>query len=274
MRLIPLLVSTLMLTSYAAAQNCGFPGSLHKTLSRDLQSKNITEVRIDAKAGDLRVIGHASKNISIEGLACSNSKALLNQIEFTTRVQGKVLYVEARVPEGSMLQQAGLHLTLNLPDPLNVEIYDTSGDLVVQGINNLKVWDRSGDMDITDLSGNLLIAEDEAGDIDIHRVKKSVQIDRDSAGDILIEQVSGAVSIGKDGSGDLTILDAGNTTVNMDDSGDIHIEHIQGNVLIGRDDSGDINVYDVSGNLMVRQDGSGDINFDQVRGNAQVPRKR
>ncbi|GEM48501.1 DUF4097 family beta strand repeat-containing protein [Deinococcus cellulosilyticus] len=274
MRPLLLLVPTLFLTSYAAAQNCGFAGSLQKDLNRELQSKNITEVRIDSKSGDLRVNGGTTRSIAIQGLACTNNKALLNQIKFTTRVLGNVLYIDAQVPRVSLFQQAALHLNIDVPSSMKVSIRDDSGDIFVQKVSNLKIQDDSGDMDLSDIAGTVRIEEDGSGDMAIRNVKKEVKIDRDDSGDILIEQVSGPVTIGRDGSGDIIIRNAGSTTITSDDSGEIQIEHIQGNVLIREDDSGDIGAHDISGNFTVGQDGSGDINFDQVKGQVQLPRKR
>ena len=202
-----------------------------------------TSLKIDARAGQLRVTGRADiTEVRVRGTARASSRGLLADIKLEAVRNGNEVTVRAVMPESrdsrdrDWNDQALLDLVIEAPATLALDIEDSSGDMTVEGVAaKMRIQDSSGNIRVRD-AGNDVWIGDSSGGIDIRGVKGSVEIDEDSSGEIEIYDVTGSVHV-------------------------------------GRDSSGSINVSRVGGDFVVEHDGSGSIEYDGVKGKVDVPQK-
>jgi len=199
-----------------------------------------TSVRIDARAGLLRVTGRTDlTEVRVRGTARASSRDLLDDIKVEAVRNGNQIEVRALVPESrdsGWNDHAVLDLVIEVPATLALDVDDTSGDLTVESINaKVRIEDSSGNIRVRDV-GDVWIS-DSSGGIDVRGVKGSVDIDDDSSGEIEVYDVTGSVRVGHDG-------------------------------------SGSIDVSRVGGDFIVGRDGSGSIDYGDVKGKIDIPRKR
>lgn len=221
-----------------------------------------TVVEIFALAGELRVTGRkGATRVAATGEACVSRKDMLPAIDITVRRDGDRIQVLAEMPDISgeterrwQGEYATLDLEVELPDDVAVIVHDSSGDLLLRRVASAEVSDSSGDMELEDIAGPVLIPRDSSGEIFMSRVG-NVVIQVDSSGEIRIEQ-------------------AASVTIANDTSGDIILEDIDGDVLIANDSSGRISVRNVSGSFLVENDTSGGIRYRNVTGAVSLPEDR
>ena len=199
-----------------------------------------TSVRIDARAGQLRVTGRADlTEVRVRGTARASSRDLLEDIKVEAVRNGNQVEVRALLPEirdSRWNESAILDLVIEVPATLALDVDDTSGDMAIESVGaKVRIEDSSGDIRVRDV-GDVWI-RDSSGGIDVRGVKGSVDIDDDSSGEIEVYDVTGSVHI-------------------------------------GRDSSGSIDVSRVGGDFVVEHDGSGTIDYDGVKGKIDIPRKR
>ena len=199
-----------------------------------------TSVRIDARAGQLRVTGRTDlTEVRVRGTARASSRDLLDDIKVEAVRNGNQVEVRAMVPEfrdSRWNEHAMLDLVIEVPATLALDVDDSSGDITIESVSaKVRIEDSSGDIRVRDV-GDVWIS-DSSGGIDVRGVKGSVDIDDDSSGEIEVYDVTGSVHI-------------------------------------GRDSSGGIDVSRVGGDFVVERDGSGTIDYDGVKGKVDIPRKR
>lgn len=223
----------------------------HEQLHLQLSAADLTELKAETEAGDLKIIG-------VKGLTQIEVVADLYSSEsrpFTLSLekQGNAAVLKAvggscigvcSGPSGyaDLLVKVPAELALTLEDgsgDISIEglssdlvINDGSGNLTVQGGRHLVLEDGSGNASLTGFSGNLTI-EDGSGDLFVQQVAGTVLVE-DGSGDIDIQQVKGMVSI-SDGSGDILVQQAGGFTLLDDGSGELKIDQINGPVSLNKD---------------------------------------
>ena len=219
-------------------------------------------VEIFARAGELEVRGSSkSTGVSARGDGCTSREDMLAAMDIVLRRLDDRLQVLVEMPDISgeterrwRDEYAVMDLTVELPDTVAVIVHDSSGGMTLHNLGSLEVTDSSGDIEIDQVAGPVLIPQDSSGDIDIRGV--------------------GAVTIQVDSSGEIYVEDADSVTIANDTSGDITLRRIQGDVLIGNDSSGGISVRDVGGSFIVENDTSGGIRYRNVAGAVSVPEQR
>ena len=205
-----------------------------------VNASGATLVRIEARAGNLRVTGRTDiTEVRVRGTARSSSRGILEDIKLEATRTGNEVTVRAVIPEfrdsGWNNDQALLDLVIETPAKLPLDIDDTSGDMTIESVSaKVRIEDNSGNIRVRD-TGDIWIS-DSSGGIDIRGVKGSVDIDEDSSGEIEVYDVTGSVHV-------------------------------------GRDSSGSIDVSIVGGDFVVERDGSGSIDYDGVKGKVDVPSK-
>jgi len=151
-------------------------------------------------------------------------------------------------------EYAVMDVRVELPDTVAVIVHDSSGGMILRNLAQVEVIDSSGDIEIDQVAGPVLIPQDSSGDIDIRGV--------------------GEVTIQIDSSGEIYVEDADAVTIANDTSGGITLRRIQGDVLIGNDASGGISVESVGGSFIVENDTSGGIRYREVAGQVSIPEQR
>ena len=180
-------------------------------------------------------------------------------------------------------QSPSIDLVVTVPNKLNLDINDGSGDIVINAMqSNIDVKDGSGSIDINsaknlnidDGSGSIyvknvvgdLALNDGSGSIDIDNVSGNVAIE-DGSGEMQVTNVTGALNV-EDGSGGITIKHINGAVTVDDNSGDMLVEHIDSSVTI-EDGSGDIRVNHAKG-LTITEAGSGDVSIDNISGSVKL----
>jgi hypothetical protein len=203
-----------------------------------------TSIKIEARAGQLRVTGRADiTEVRVRGTARASSRGLLGDIKLEAVRNGNEVTVRAIIPEHredsrdrNWNSEALLDLVIEMPAALALDIEDSSGDMTVEGVGGkTHIEDSSGNIRVRDAGSDVWI-DDSSGGIDVRGVKGSVDIDEDS-------------------------------------SGEIEVYDVTGSVRVGRDSSGSIDVSRVGGDFVVEHDGSGSIDYDGVKGKVDIPRK-
>ena len=204
-------------------------------------------VRIEARAGDLRVSGKAGAGqVAAEGQACADDQATLDRIELIAERRGDEVVVEARIPDGDGWNSRRLDLEVVVPEGLAVVVRDSSGDAMLDNLASLDLKDASGSIIVKGVRGDARI-EDASGDLEIEQVEGSLTVS-DASGNIEIDGVRGEAVIDRDGSGDITA------------------RNVSKNFVVRSDGSGGIRAEDVAGDFRVERDGSGDVDFARVAG--------
>ena len=230
------LAAAMLLPASAFAQEYDAPRNA------TVPASGATSVKIDARAGGLRVTGRTDlTEVRVRGTARASRREVLEDIKLEAVRNGNEVTVRAVIPEMRGNRgwdwndnQALLDLVIEVPAALAVDIEDSSGDMTVESVaGRIRIDDNSGNIRVRDAGADVWV-RDNSGGIDIQGVKGSVDIDEDSSGEIEIYDVTGSVHV-------------------------------------GRDSSGSIDVSRVGGDFVVERDGSGSIDYDGVKGKVDIP---
>jgi hypothetical protein len=209
-------------------------------------------VRVIAEAGDVRVVGRTGMSeVRVSGTACAQDQRDLNQISVVVQRVGTSVRVMTLVPSGAGVS-AHADLLIEVPDWMLADIDHEAGDLNVSNVAGVTILDDSGDIDVSDIAGDVDI-DDDSGDLQVRDVTGNVWL-RDDSGLASVQHVGGGVDVEQDGSGDL------------------FIRNVQLDVWVGEDGSGDIIAEDVRGDFQVDLDTSGSITYRNIGGRVLIPR--
>jgi hypothetical protein len=216
-------------------------------------------VEVEGGAGTLRVEGRPGiRQVQVSGTARASSQQYLSQIKLIAERRGDVVFIKADIPEENWRDNdnssGALDLVIQVPQGMNADISDGSGDLKVLNVGSLDASDGSGDFSVSGAAGTVRIT--------------------DGSGNLLIENVGGDVSV-TDGSGDMDVRNVtGSFTVESDGSGSIYATDIRGSVIVQNDGSGEIDVNKIGRDFKVESKGSGSIDYTAVTGQVDVPDRR
>lgn len=180
-----------------------------------------------------------------------------------------------------------INLEIAIPKNLTVKMNDRSGEVEIRNLSSdLKIVDGSGGLVIDGLEGELDLV-DHSGNLDIRKVNweseqlYSVKI-KDYSGELRLEKVAGNIVIDDhsgeiiikgsrgmlsldDTSGGISVKDHTGDSDIDDSSGEITVSKVDGSVTI-RDTSGGISVTDVTQDVHLRSDGSGGFYTSNIQG--------
>src|SRR5712671_2472167 len=93
-------------------------------------------VEVEAGAGILRVEGKAGlRQVQVTGTARASSQQFLNQIKLIAERRGDVVFIKADIPENDSWwrdnDSAGLDLVILVPQGINADVSDGSGDATI-----------------------------------------------------------------------------------------------------------------------------------------------
>ncbi len=216
-------------------------------------------VEVEGGAGTLRVEGKPGlSQVLVSGTARASSQQYLSRIKLIAERRGDVVFIKADIPAENWRDDGNssgaLDLVIQVPQGINADISDGSGDLKVFNVGSLDAKDGSGDFSVSGAAGTVHIT--------------------DGSGNLLIENVGGDVTV-RDGSGDIDVRNVtGSFTVESDGSGSIYATDIRGSVIVQNDGSGEIDVNKVGRDFKVESKGSGSIDYTSVTGQVDVPDRR
>lgn len=215
-------------------------------------------VEVEAAAGSLRIEGKAGlRQVQVTGTARSSSQRFLSEIRLIAERRGDVVFIKADIPDGEWSRgrdnTGALDLVIQVPQGIDAEVSDGSGDAKVFNVGALEASDGSGDFSVDGAA--------------------SVRIS-DGSGNLRIENVGGDVRV-SDGSGEIDVRNVtGSFTVETDGSGSIMATDVRGSVIVENDGSGEIEVNKVGRDFRVENKGSGNIDYSSVSGQINIPDRR
>lgn len=216
----------------------------------EADAAGVDRIEVRAGAGDLEIVGRPGvTRVNAEGRACASDADDLAAVDVRAERVGSTLRVETYLPRDA--DGVWLDLRVEVPDGVDIEVADSSGDMHVRGVAAVRIRDSSGDIEVEDVAG-AVVARDSSGDIDIRHT-----------GDVHVES---------DSSGEMWITDAASVRIDVDSSGDITVNDIRGDVSVGSDTSGSIRARGVGGDFTVDRDASGEIEHEAVAGVVRIPR--
>jgi hypothetical protein len=214
-------------------------------------------VEVDAAGGTLRVEGKPGlRQVQVTGTARASSQRLLNQIKLIAERRGDLVFIKADMPENYGWRDDGdwsvaLDLVIQVPQGINTDISDGSGDTKIFNVGAIEASDGSGDFSVDGAAGSVRI--------------------KDGSGNLTIENVGGDVAV-SDGSGEINVRNvSGSFTVESDGSGGIYATDVRGSVIVQSDGSGGIDVNKVGKDFRVNHKGSGSIDYSSVTGTVDIP---
>ena len=221
MKTIALLCALLASTSLQA-WNCKFEKNIDQTL--DLSGSETLSVL--AAAGDLEITGVDKGNeASIKGRVCVSEEEWLDESQVETHggTAAEIVVELPDVGDGWSLtgsRYAYLDLRLEVPAGVALDVKDSSGDVEIKGVGELRVKDSSGDIEIENTTASATV-QDSSGDIVFRDIGGDVTIESDSSGDIRGKGIAGSVLVLSDSSGDIRFSNVGEDfVVERDSSGD------------------------------------------------------
>ncbi|MEO8911160.1 MAG: hypothetical protein ABI408_13185 [Gemmatimonadaceae bacterium] len=215
-------------------------------------------VEVETGAGSLRVEGKPGlRQVQVTGTARSSSQQFLNQIRLIAERRGDVVFIKADMPDDDWRSgndfSAALDLVIQVPQGINAEISDGSGETEVLNVGSLDATDGSGNFSVIGAAGTVRIT--------------------DGSGNLKIENVGGDLSV-SDGSGEIDVRNvSGSFTVESDGSGGIYATDVRGSVIVENDGSGAIDVNKVGKDFRVENKGSGSIGYAYVSGKVDIPER-
>jgi hypothetical protein len=235
-----------------------FADTFKQTRTLELPAAGINELSMQCGPGSLAIRGVEEIDMirvraEIESIGAEKNELQLlaeKLVQLSLKSEyGRAVLVSEIVPQPFAGGETRINLHIELP-----------------GKMDLKIVDGSGDMYVTDITGNLAI-DDGSGDIRLEGITGRITI-RDDSGDIGIEEVTGSIEI-NDGSGEIEIQHASGDVIITDTSGGIEINDIGGNITV-TDGSGGIDIYGVKKNVFIREAGSGKLEVDGVQGKVTI----
>ena len=216
-------------------------------------------VEVEAAAGSLRVEGKAGlRQVQVTGTARASSQQFLNQIRLIAERRGDVVFIKADIPDQDWSRDrnnwsAALDLVIQVPQGMNAEVSDGSGDAKILNVGSLEAADGSGNLSVDGAAATVRIS--------------------DGSGNLTIENVGGDVTV-SDGSGEIEVRNVtGSFTVESDGSGGIYATDVRGSVVVENDGSGEIEVSKIGRDFKVESKGSGSIDYSSVSGQVNVPER-
>jgi len=215
-------------------------------------------VEVEAAAGLLRVEGKAGlRQVQVTGTARASTQQLLSEIKLIAERRGDQVFIKADIPDHDNWRDddysVGLDLVIQVPQGINADISDGSGDTKIFNVGSLEATDGSGDFSVDGAAGSVRIT--------------------DGSGSLTIENVNGDVTV-NDGSGDIDVRNvSGSFVVESDGSGGIFANDVKGSVIVQNDGSGGIEVKKVGKDFRVESKGGGDIQYSEVTGRVDIPER-
>src|SRR5690349_14734784 len=163
-----------ILTFAAVFPAAAFAQNYDEARNATVNASGATLVRVDARAGLLRITGRGDiGEVRVRGTARASSKRLLDDIKLEAVRNGNEVVVRAIMPDddnrccGWNDYEELLDLVIEVPATVPLDVNDTSGDMTIEGVwAKTRIEDSSGNIRVRDTRGDLWIS-DSSGGIDI-----------------------------------------------------------------------------------------------------------
>lgn len=193
---------------FGSAAHAQWSSSLTAPRNAVVDATGARVVQVEAGAGTLRLEGKAGiRQVQVRGTARSSSQEILNQIKVIAERRGDVVFIKSDIPEQewrgmSNNYSAALDLVIEVPQGMNTDVVDGSGEVQIMNVGSVDVTDGSGDVTIDNIRGDVRVS-DGSGDINVRNVAGSFTVKTDGSGGIHAADVRGSVIVQSDGSGQI-----------------------------------------------------------------------
>ncbi|HEY8852117.1 MAG TPA: hypothetical protein VIM36_08050 [Gemmatimonadaceae bacterium] len=165
-------------------------------------------VEVEGGAGNLRVEGKPGlRQVQVSGTARASSQQYLSRIKLIAERRGDVVFIKADIPEENWRDNnnssGALDLVIQVPQGMNTDISDGSGDLKVLNVGALDATDGSGDIDVRNVTGSFTVASDGSGSIYATDIRGSVVVQNDGSGEIDVNKVGRDFKVESKGRGSI-----------------------------------------------------------------------
>lgn len=222
----------------------GMPDLDHQQRELTLDSQDLQGLIAETGAGSLEIIGvEGLTQIKLVADIYSNddSKVILTLEKKANKAKLKADFEQSGFnnysPYIDLKLQVPANLALDIDDgsgailinkmTADINVKDGSGELIINGGNNVSIDDGSGDIEVSQINGSLTI-DDGSGAIKVTDVRGNIAID-DGSGNIEVANVQSPVTI-TDGSGDINVFNTKGLTILAAGSGDVKFNKIDGPV--------------------------------------------
>src|SRR5207247_535772 len=133
------------------------------------------KVEVEAAAGSLRVEGRPGlRQVQVNGTARSSSQQMLSQIKLIAERRGDVVFIKADIPDHEWRSygdnySAALDLVIEVPQGIDADIADGSGEAKIMNVGSLVANDGSGSFSVNGATGSVRIT-DGSGELTIENV--------------------------------------------------------------------------------------------------------
>lgn len=225
----------------------GMPDLDHQQRELTLDSQDLQGLIAETGAGSLEIIGvEGLTQIKLVADIYSNKDSNDSKLILTLEKKANKAKLKADFEQNGfnnyssyidLKLQVPANLALDIDDgsgailiskmTADINVKDGSGELIINGGNNVSIDDGSGDIEVSKISGNLTI-DDGSGAIKVTDVSGNIAID-DGSGNIEVANVQSPVTI-TDGSGDINVFNTKGLTILAAGSGDVKFNKIDGPV--------------------------------------------
>ncbi|MEM6189788.1 hypothetical protein [Shewanella scandinavica] len=222
----------------------GMPDLDHQQRELTLDSQDLQGLIAETGAGSLEIIGvEGLTQIKLVADIYSNddSKVILTLEKKANKAKLKADFEQSGFnnysPYIDLKLQVPANLALDIDDgsgailiskmTADINVKDGSGELIINGGNNVSIDDGSGDIEVSRINGSLTI-DDGSGAIKVTDIRGNIAID-DGSGNIEVANVQSPVTI-TDGSGDINVFNTKGLTILAAGSGDVKFNKIDGPV--------------------------------------------
>ncbi|MCG8469845.1 MAG: DUF4097 domain-containing protein, partial [Gemmatimonadetes bacterium] len=225
-----------------------------RTLSLDLDARDISLLDVRSGAGTLEIRGGDGSDIRVEAVLCADDEDVFDRLDVSLSSRGSRAELRDRFPETrGWGGNARIDLEVTVPRGLDTRVEDGSGGVRIEGVGSLELADGSGSLFVRDVRGDLRL-EDGSGSVEVRDVEGSARL--------------------RDGSGEITIVGVERGVEIRDGSGRARIEEVGGDVEVLDKGQGSVVVRDVSGDLRVEGTRRERISYQDVRGTVDLPPER
>ncbi|MEI8612416.1 hypothetical protein P4S54_01340 [Shewanella sp. PP-He15 brown] len=225
----------------------GMPDLDHQQRELTLDSQDLQGLIAETGAGSLEIIGvEGLTQIKLVADIYSNKDSNDSKLILTLEKKANKAKLKADFEQNGfnnyssyidLKLQVPANLALDIDDgsgailiskmTADINVKDGSGELIINGGNNVSIDDGSGDIEVSKISGNLTI-DDGSGAIKVTDIRSNIAID-DGSGNIEVANVQSAVTI-TDGSGNINVFNTKGLTILAAGSGDVKFNKIDGPV--------------------------------------------
>lgn len=237
----PIRVATLALLVLSAACVAGDGLTNQVSVREDVSGANT--IVVEQGNGDMEIVGDQDED-EIQVTLFADSELPEDALSVSREGSRLVVIQQQSVEDSS-------RLLIEVPSSLVADVIDGGGPTHIEGLSGLLYLDASGTTAIRNIDGDVEI-RDGSGTLTVSDVVGRVHIVEDTSGAIEVSSVSGGLVIDEDSSGPLDIRDiAGTVEIGHTAADTVQVARVGGDLLVDRHDSAEFNLDEIKGRVEI-----------------------